>query len=252
MGIPDKGGDISVTMEIPLQRYDSTVKERLSVQAIKRQSTALWMGLAFVVALGLAAAVLAIDGADHKGLVMGLRLTARWSFLLFWVAYSGGAMAVLFGPAFEPLARRGREFGLAYAAAQLIHLGLVVWLFQISSRPPLSGLLFVFFAIGIFWTYLLAIFSFGGLAKTLGSKGWRVLRFVGLNYILLAFAFDFVPPVIHLVVRPGPAHYGAWGLVAYLPFAALSAAAPVLVVAAAAERRLGMRYSRAGIKPAVD
>jgi hypothetical protein len=241
-----------VTLDIPLQRYDSVVKESPPSQRMKRNSTLLWMGMAFGIALGLAAAVLAINGTDHKGLVMGLRLTARWSFLLFWVAYSGGAMAALFGPAFESLARRGREFGLAYAAAQLIHLGLVVWLFQISSRPPLAGKLFVFFAIGIFWTYLLAIFSFGGLAKTLGSRGWRVLRVVGLNYILLAFAFDFVPPVIHPLIRPGTSHYGAWRLVAYLPFAAMSAAAPLLVLAAAAERRQGMRYSRAGIKPSVD
>ena len=82
--------------------------------------------MAFGIALVLAAAVLAIKGVDAKSLVIALRLTARWSFLLFWVAYAGGAMATLFGPALEPLARRGREFGLAYAAAQLIHLGLVV------------------------------------------------------------------------------------------------------------------------------
>src|SRR5271169_6082715 len=184
-----------MTLDIPLQRYDSVVEESPAAQSSKRKSTVLWMSIAFGVALGLAAAVLAIDGTDHNGLVMGLRLTARWSFLLFWVAYSGGAMAAIFGPAFERLARRGREFGLAYAAAQLIHLGLVIWLFQISSRPPLAGKLFAFFVIGIFWTYLLAIFSFGGLAKTLGSRCWRILRIVGLNYILFAFAFDFVPPV---------------------------------------------------------
>jgi hypothetical protein len=61
-----------------------------------------------------------------NALVTALRLTARWSFLLFWMAYTGSAMGALFGPAFEVLARRGREFGLAYAAAHLIHLGLVV------------------------------------------------------------------------------------------------------------------------------
>jgi hypothetical protein len=61
------------------------------------------------------------------------------------VAYAGGAIAELFGPALGPLARRGREFGLAYAAAQLIHVGLVVWLFQITSRLPLSGKVLVLF-----------------------------------------------------------------------------------------------------------
>ena len=210
---------------------------------MKRKSLPVfWMGMAFGIALVLAAAVLAFKGVDTKSLVMALRLTARWSFLLFWVAYAGGAMATLFGPALEPLARRGREFGLAYAAAQLIHLGLVVWIFLITFRPPLSGQSLVFFSTGIVWTYLLAVLSFGSLAEGLGPSGWRILRFTGLNYILFAFASDFVPPMI----RPRAAQYGALALVAYLPFAVMSIAAPLLVLAAAAHRRLGMRYSREG------
>jgi hypothetical protein len=205
------------------------------------------MGMAFGIALSLAAAILTIKGTDAKSLVMALQLTARWSFLLFWVAYAGGAMAALFGPAFEPLAGHGREFGLAYAAAQLIHLGLVVWLFEISSRPPLSGELVVFFSMGIFWTYLLAIFSFGGLSKALGSSGWRTLRIAGLNYILFAFAVDFVPAAIR-----GTAHHEVLRVVAYAPFAAMSVAAPLLVLTAAAHRHLGMSYRHAGPGPVVN
>jgi hypothetical protein len=216
---------------------------------MKRKSLpVLWMGMAFGVALVLAAAVLAIMGIDAESLRIALRLTARWSFLLFWVAYAGGAMGALFGPALAPLARRGREFGLGYAAAQLIHLGLVVSLVLITSRPPLSGQSLVFFLTGMVWTYLLAILSFGSLAEGLGPSGWRILRVTGMNYILFAFASDFVPPVI----RPQPAHYVALRLVAYLPFAAMSVAAPLLVLAAAAHRRLGMRDSREGPVPVAD
>lgn len=215
---------------------------------VKRISpTFVWMGGAFGVALGLALCVLAIKGIDTGSLVLALRVTARWSFLPFWIAYSAGALAVLFGPAFEPLAKRGREFGLAYAAAQLIHLGLVVWLFQISSRPPLSGLLIVFFSVGLFWTYLLALFSFGGLSKLLGSGGWRTLRVVGLNYIMLAFARDFVPTAMH-----GAGNYEGWRLVQYAPFAALCVAGPLLVIAATARRKLGTAYHQTRLGPAVN
>ena len=213
----------------------------------RKSTTALWMGLAFAIAFGLAATVLTRKGTDAKSLVMALQLTARWSFLLFWMAYAGGAMAALFGSALEPLAGRGRELGLAYAAAHLIHLGLVVWLFRISPSAPLSGEGFVFFMIAMVWTYLLAIFSFGGLSKTLGSRGWRAMRTAGLNYILLAFAVDFLPGGIH-----GIAHHEVGRLVRYAPFAAMSVAAPVLVLAAAARRRLGMRYSPAGLGPVVN
>jgi hypothetical protein len=94
---------------IPQQRYDFVVKEAWAppaAQPMKRKSIpVLWMGMAFAVALGLAAVVLAIEGIDAKSLRMALRVTARWSFLLFWVAYAGRAMATLFGPAFAPLAR---------------------------------------------------------------------------------------------------------------------------------------------------
>ena len=124
--------------------------------------------MAFAVALALAAAVFATRGLD---IVKALRMTARWSFLLFWLAYAGGALAALFGPTFGPLAARGRDFGLAYASAQLVHVGLVIWLFQISSSPPLSGGLYYFFVMAVVLTYLLAIFSFGGLSQDSWVEG---------------------------------------------------------------------------------
>jgi hypothetical protein len=207
-----------------------------------------WMGVAFAISVGLAGAALVFGGTDSKSIVIALQLTARWSFLLFWVAYTGRALATLFGPALAPLARRGREFGLAYAAAMTVHFGLVVWLFQISSKPPLSGNLFVFFVIGLVFTYLLVISSLGRVAQTLGSNAWRVLRTAGLNYILMAFAFDFVNVVIHAWVW----HIGIRGWIIYGPFAALSVAAPLLVLVAAAPARLGMKYRPARLGSVVE
>jgi hypothetical protein len=227
------------------------VKKRLedpAVQPKRKPIPMLWMGMAFGVGLCLAAVVLAIEGIDVESLKMALRVTARWSFLLFWVAYAGRAMATLFGPAFAPLARRGREFGLAYAAAMLNHVGLLIWIFELTSHAPLSGNSLRFFGVGIVFTYLLALFSFGRMAEALGSTGWLILRIVGVNYILYAFASDFVPALIH----PGPAQYNVWRLLAYVPFAGMSVAAPLLVLAAAAHRRFEMRYSHARLGPVVD
>jgi hypothetical protein len=193
------------------------------------------------------AAVLAIKGINVKSIVMALQVIARWSFLFFWLAYAGKAMNTLFGPTFAPLAR-GREFGLAYASAMLSHVGLLVSLYEITSRVPLAGSGLVFFGIGIVFTYVLAVLSFGRLAEALGATGWRALRFVGMNYILYAFASDFVPAATH----PGTAHHGILRSLAYVPFAAMSIAAPLLVLAAAAYRRLGMRHSREVLRAAVN
>jgi hypothetical protein len=80
-------------------------------------------------------------------------------------------MTVLFGPAFKPLAQRGRDFGLAFAAAHLIHIGLVVRLYGVSARPPISDQGFLFFGIAILWTYILALFSVEWLSRLLSRTG---------------------------------------------------------------------------------
>src|SRR6516162_5021392 len=96
-----------------------------------------WMGTALSVSIALAFAVFAVKGIDNKSVGSALQLTARWSFLLFWVAYTGGALASLFGPLFAPLASRRREFGLAFAAAMQAHFALVAGIFVFTHHPPL-------------------------------------------------------------------------------------------------------------------
>ena len=110
----------------------------------------VWMIGAFGGALALAVAVLAGYGTGPDGLRQGVRFTARWSFLFFWLSYAGGAMAILFGPAFAGLARRARALGLAFAAALQVHIGLVVWLGVVIGQIPLQG--------GLLWFFLVALF----------------------------------------------------------------------------------------------
>jgi len=181
-----------------------------------------WMGTAFGIALAIAVAVLVLQGADNKGTRLALELTARWSFLLFWLAYAGNATAQLFRV--RSLAGHGREFGQAFASAHLVHIGLVIWLGVLMGRVPLSGGLLLFFLVGLFFTYLLALLSFGG-ARALGSW-WKPLRFIGMNYILIAFARDFILPVLY----PKPAQYNVAHFLAYAPFAATCIAGPLLVL----------------------
>lgn len=188
----------------------------------------LWMGTAFGIALAVAAIVLGLNGPDNKSVRLALELTARWSFLLFFLAYAGNAMAALFG--WTALKGHAREFGLSFASAHLVHIGLVIWLGVILDKVPLSGGLLLFFLVGLFFVYLLAALSFGGV-KALG-RAWPPLRFVAINYILITFARDFILPVVH----PKPTQYNVGHFLDYAPFAALSIAAPLLVAAAASRR----------------
>ena len=97
--------------------------------------------LAFLVGGVAAAIVLTVFGLGQRGTSIALRVTARWSFLFFWLAYVGRATPVLFGPRFSRLARHGRDFGLAFASAQLVHVGLVLWLYYLDPNAN-GGMVF--------------------------------------------------------------------------------------------------------------
>lgn len=188
------------------------------------------MGASVAVALAI---VLVVRWHVPSGerLSAALRFTARWSFLLFWLAYVGRALASLFGARFEALARHGRDFGLCFAAAHLVHLGLVAWLIHSQGSYPLGP--FILFAIAVFWIYLLAFLSIGSLAAALGQRTTRALRTLGVEYIAFAFLLDFAK---------NPFHHGLTYLAAYLPFLLLAGTGPMLRLAAFAKRLSASRW----------
>ena len=196
-----------------------------------RSNTSRWTGGAFCAALFVAASVVVISGPNEGGIHAALAATARLAFLFFWPSYVGGALASLFGSAFQPIKQRAREFGLAFASVLLVHLGLVTWLCLIGSPPDVST--FVTFGVAAAFAFLLVLFSIGRLQQALGSKLWRFLRALGTNYIAYAFAIDLLKD---------PIHGGVGHIVKYLPFAILAIVGPMLVVAAFA-KRMGNRFS---------
>ena len=176
------------------------------------------MGSAFTANAALAAIVLAVFGAGNLGTVDALQTSARFSFLLFWLAYASGGLALLIGPATKFLRRHGRDFGLAFAAAHLVHILMVVWLCWIGATPGLG--VFRFFVPPAVMVYVLALFSIPALQQKLGRTRWTVLRTVGMTYIAYAFANDFL--------LAAPFGGDTTHVLMYAPFAILSVAGPVL------------------------
>jgi hypothetical protein len=173
-------------------------------------ATITWVATAFAGTAVAAGAVLVLSGADEHGTVLALKLTARIAFLLFWPAYVGPGLTRLLSLA--PW-RHGREFGLAFAAAMLVHAGLIAWLCWIGAAPARGT--FLVFGPPLACVYLLALFSVPCLRQALGHPGWRLLRFVGMNAIAAAFARDFLP---------APMFDSAAHAAEYAPFAALTLA----------------------------
>ena len=190
-------------------------------------TTLSYLAAAFLIAFVSATVALLIFGLGERGTAIALQITARWSFLLFWLAYSGSALARLFGNRFAELSRRSRDFGLAFASAQLVHVGLVVWLIYVTPKS-VGGM--IFFWVGIFCTYLLALLSLPQLHNALGPRAWRALRTAAMEYIALAFAADFI------LLRLQGIGFSKYALT-YLPFALLLVAGTALRVVANVRRR---------------
>jgi hypothetical protein len=204
----------------------------------RHDPTWVWIAGAFGGALALAVAILAVCGTGLDGLRLVVRATARWSFLFFWLSYTGGALAVLFGPAFAGLARRARASGLAFAAALAVHIGFVVWLGVVIREIPLQGGLLWFFLVALFFTCLLVLLSFGIGTRRLGPL-WRPLLLLATTYILIAFGRDFVLGALDEKTQQ-------WLYAAeYLPFALLSLVAIPLRLAAFLRQRFGLRSATA-------
>jgi hypothetical protein len=176
-----------------------------------RPGVVRWMSAAVCVSVLLSAVALLAFGRHQRGLDVALMLTGRWAFLLFWPAYAGSGVVALLGGSFGFLKRYGREFGLAFAAAMLVHVGLIGWLCLIGAAPATG--LFVFFGPGLVCIYTLALFSLAGLQRKLGRRSWWLLRTVAMNYIAYAFATDFLSK---------PFGGGLRHMVLYAPFALLS------------------------------
>lgn len=197
---------------------------------MREATTADWLFGAGAVGCLICAIVYLVAPRGHK-LGIALDATARWSFLWFWLASSGRALAGIFGArfAFSWIARRVRDFGLAFATAHLVHLALVARLLYISPTPFYRPALF-FFGTAALCIYLLVLLSFRPFSTLLKHRTVRVGRWVAVEYISLAFIVDFAKE---------PLHGDLLRIAAYLPFLILAVAGPLLRIIAAVRRSIG-------------
>jgi hypothetical protein len=198
---------------------------------MRRRTTAKWMVASFAVALAIILVCRLAAGPGER-VAGALRATARWSFLLFWLASVGRPLAALLGQRFQALAAHARDLGLCYASAHLGHLGLVVWVYYyaiVHGTEVPSQYTLIFFGIGVFWTYFIALLSFDAFAAKLNPRARRIFRTIGVEYIAMAFFVDFYKSPF----QDGFAH-----IASYAPFVVLSVAGPVLRLAAMGKRRL--------------
>jgi hypothetical protein len=206
-----------------------------------RPTTAEWMGAAL---LGGLVWVLTAESitAPQDSLWVALRWTARWSFVWFCLASCSAALGILSGQRLRPLAMRAREFGLAFAAAHLVHVALVAYMLY-GATTPFARQPLIFFGIGLGFVYGMALITLSArLREMLGPHVWRALRIVGIEYINYAYYTDF---------RGATFHKGVVNFLIYAPFLALTLVGPLVRLAALIHKARAARRPRpAGVEVA--
>ena len=117
-------------------------------------------------------------------------------------------------------------FGLAFAAALTLHVGLVLWLIAVAAdqRAPMLP-----FWAGVACTYALALLSLPRLRAWLGPRVGHIACEGAMQYIALVFAVDFI-------VAPLRANGADEYPLTYLPFVVMLLGGALLRLAAQIRR----------------
>jgi DMSO/TMAO reductase YedYZ heme-binding membrane subunit len=127
---------------------------------------------------------------DRDGFMRAARYTARWSFVWFMIVWSASALARLWpGGWRSALLYNRRGFGLAFAAAHLIHAGFFITaIMLLGGQSSLTTILGG--GLGYVFVILLALTSHDYWVKRLG-RNWKLLHQVGVTYIAFIYAFTY-------------------------------------------------------------
>jgi len=191
---------------------------------------AMLAGFAAALALtGLAA----VTSPDVEGLLAdGLRWTGRLAFFIFLVPWLASPLKSLFPGEFADLLLRWRrQAGIVFGSMQVVHLGLIVSLFQIYEDPGVDAATLIVGGAGIALAIAMLVTSFDGPLRLVGSRAWKTLHRAGLYVCGFIYFFDFL-------VAPFTEGYD---LLAYAPFIVLTATAIGLRTVALLKARFGQR-----------
>ena len=145
-----------------------------------------------------------------------LRWTGRLAFFVFLVPWLASPLQRLFPSKLsQRLVRWSRQAGITFGGIQVVHLGLIVWLFQIYEQPGVDAATLVVGGSGIALAIVMLVTSFDGPMRLVGSRIWKGLHRAGLYVCGFIYFFDFlVAPILE-----------DYDLVTYAPLMLLTAAA---------------------------
>ncbi|KHK66762.1 ferric reductase-like transmembrane domain-containing protein [Pseudomonas frederiksbergensis] len=160
--------------------------------AFRYQGWSLFNLIAALVLL-MTALILIINPDLTEGVRSAIRATARSSFVLFLLAFTASAFAVLVpSPLSKSLVRERRFIGLAFAFSHLVHALLIYWYGQLNTEfwPGRTTLGNVPGTVGYVFILLLALTSFKSTTRLIGTTAWKRLHTTGMWVVAAIFAYS--------------------------------------------------------------
>jgi DMSO/TMAO reductase YedYZ heme-binding membrane subunit len=160
--------------------------------AFRYQGWSLFNLIAALVLL-MTALILIINPDLTEGVRSAIRATARSSFVLFLLAFTASAFAVLVPSTLsKSLVRERRFIGLAFAFSHLVHALLIYWYGQLNTEfwPGRTTLGNVPGTVGYVFILLLALTSFKSTTRLIGTTAWKRLHTTGMWVVAAIFAYS--------------------------------------------------------------
>jgi methionine sulfoxide reductase heme-binding subunit len=126
---------------------------------------------------------------------LAARWTARISFPLFIITYAASSLVRLWPSAWHRTVLRDRRWwGLGFAAAHTVHLGvLTYYLYAFGEPPTLTTILGGGLAYALM--FLMALTSTNAAMRTMG-RGWKRLHSAGIHWLWFIFTFTYFGRVL--------------------------------------------------------
>ncbi|GAM98046.1 inner membrane protein [alpha proteobacterium U9-1i] len=132
------------------------------------------------------------DGWNEEGAGAAARLTARFSFPIFVLAWSASALARLWPGGWRSVVlRRRRAIGLSFAAAHFVHLGALLIAVLVFGDQPKPTTVFGGGA-GYVLIAAMALTSNDAAVRAMGPRNWKLLHAVGGYAIATIFAVSYL------------------------------------------------------------
>lgn len=158
--------------------------------------TRMFVLTAFVAAMLAAVFSLVSQNQEEAGLRTAIRATARMGALVLGGTFMISSLHTFARASWSKwlLAHR-RDFGLAFATVQYVHLGIVAALairhaesfFATTSKTSIWGGL-----VGYVWITGMTVTSFDGPRKSIGPRKWRWLHTSGMYLLWGIFVFSYL------------------------------------------------------------